>query len=185
MNEVDSPLRSNFPGGQCRRASHRAFRERPMFLVVRHVVRAMLHRIASHRAMMNCARDGWRHAEWHEQHSEQNQYPAERMHDGQLLPFPTWAQAHRAGCMPELAKNHDRIAHPRRETEGAPTALAIAVLAGARVAVAARAALTSAILLRLWVLPIRHLATPFFRCSKRANLHIASVPWYRVKPFNH
>lgn len=61
--------------------------------------------------------------------------------------------------------------------------LAAAVLAGARVAAAPRAARAATVLFGLPVLAVRHFSSPFLLCSKRANHPIASVPWYRVKHF--
>lgn len=61
---------------------------------------------------------------------------------------------------------------------------AIAVLAGARAAAASGAVRAATISLGLAVFDLGHFLSPFFVAHQRANRHIASVPWYRVKPFN-
>src|SRR5690349_1231833 len=76
--------------------------------------------------------------------------------------------------------------HPRPDAEGAShNHLAAAVLAGAGIAMAAAVGTSAlAVPLRFDGLAILHSWSPFSCCSVRANRHITSVPWYRVKPFN-
>jgi hypothetical protein len=73
-----------------------------------------------------------------------------------------------------------------RSTEGAidNARSAAAVLASAGVAGAAAIGRAAALLLGFRVFAIGHFKSPFLRCSNRANHHITSVPWYRVKQFN-
>jgi hypothetical protein len=61
---------------------------------------------------------------------------------------------------------------------------AIAILAGAGVATAAGFGGAAALAILSGSLAVGHSNSPFSRCSKRANHHIASVPWYRVKQPN-
>ena len=71
--------------------------------------------------------------------------------------------------------------HPRR-LAGVRRALgsAIAVLAGARVAAATPIGGAAALASFVFA-DVGHFHVPFFVAQQRANHHIASVPWYRVK----
>jgi hypothetical protein len=61
--------------------------------------------------------------------------------------------------------------------------LAITILAGAGIAAATRVG--AAALAGLVFLNVRHFHSPLFIARQRANHHIASVPWYRVKACIH
>jgi hypothetical protein len=77
----------------------------------------------------------------------------------------------------------DTEKHPRRAAGGGVRS-AIAILAGAGVAAAAGFGGAAALAILSGSLAVGHSNSPFSRCSKRANHHIASVPWYRVKQPN-
>ena len=160
-------------GGERRSASHRAVGNTGLVIVATLLVRAVSH-WHFHRHRLVRGRGGGSHSKRHQQHcDEQDQSCDHRGH----------GEAFRAAVQFGQRPGHLRSQKGAPDPSGTPRcgSSAVAVLAGARIAAAGGAGRTSTILLGLLFLTSLHFRSPFSCCSKRANHHITSVPWYRVK----